>query len=76
MCVYITYQIKKCVFMCVYITYQIKKCVYIIKKACVFMCVYGVILINILVLQLGPPKQKFLAPPLGLSLCSDFSFFG
>ena len=29
------------------------------------MCVYGVVLINILVLQLGPPKQKFLAPPLG-----------
>jgi len=28
------------------------------------MCVYGVVLINILVLQLGPPKQKFLAPPL------------
>ena len=31
------------------------------------MCVYGVVLINILVLQLGPPKQKFLAPPLHLS---------
>ena len=28
------------------------------------MCVYEVVLINILVLQLGPPKQKFLAPPL------------
>ena len=28
------------------------------------MCVYGVVLINILVLQLGPPKQKFQAPPL------------
>ena len=28
------------------------------------MCVYGVVLINILVLQLGPLKQKFLAPPL------------
>ena len=30
------------------------------------MCVYGVVLINILVLQLGPPKQKFLAPPLSV----------
>ena len=30
------------------------------------MCVYGVVLINILVLQLGPPKQKFLAPPLAV----------
>ena len=50
---------------CIYTTYQIKKCVYIIKKTFVFMCVYGVVLINILVLQLGPPKQKFLAPPLG-----------
>ena len=28
------------------------------------MCVYGIVFINILVLQLGPPKQKFLAPPL------------
>ena len=28
------------------------------------MCVYEVVLINILVLQLGPSKQKFLAPPL------------
>ena len=28
------------------------------------MCVWRVILINILVLQLDPPKQKFLAPPL------------
>ena len=33
------------------------------------MCVYGVVLINILVLQLGPPKQKFLAPPLPV-VCS------
>ena len=31
------------------------------------MCVYGVVLINILVLQFGPPKQKFLAPPLLVS---------
>ena len=52
---------------CIYTTYQIKKCVYIIKQTCVFMCVYGVVLINILVLQLGPPKQKFLAPPLSTS---------
>ena len=28
------------------------------------MCMYGVVLINILVLQLGLPKQKFLAPPI------------
>jgi len=28
------------------------------------MYVYGAVLINILVLQLDPPKQKFLAPPL------------
>ena len=48
---------------CIYITYQIKKCVYIIKKACVFVYVYVVVLINILVLQLNPSKQKFLAPP-------------
>ena len=52
---------------CIYITYQIKKCVYIIKKkACVYMCVWGVVLINILMLQLGPPKQKFLTSPLHL----------
>ena len=29
---------------------------------CVYMCVWGVVLINKLVLQLAPPKQKFLAP--------------
>ena len=44
---------------CIYITYQIKKCIYN-KKA--YVCVCGVVLINILELQLGPPKQKFLAP--------------
>ena len=38
-------------------------CVYN-KKASVYMCVSEVILINILVLQLGPFKQKFLVPPL------------
>ena len=37
-------------------------CVYN-KKACVYVYL-GVVLINILELQLGPPKQKFLAPPL------------
>ena len=50
-CIYITYQIKKCVYMCVYI---IKKCV------CIYICV-KVVLINILVSQLGP-KQKFMTP--------------
>ena len=39
-------------------------CVYNKKNMCIYVCVYGVVLINILVLQLGPPKQKFLAPPL------------
>ena len=53
-CIYITYQIKKCVYMCVYI---IKKCV------CIYMYI-RVVLINILVPQLGPPKQKNLASPL------------
>ena len=48
---------------CIYITYQIKKCVYICMCVCVCVCV-EVVLINILVPQLGPPKQKFLAPPL------------
>ena len=37
-------------------------CIY--KKA--YVCVCGVILINILELQLGTPKQKFLAPLLGM----------
>ena len=58
---------------CVYI-YNLsnkKVCVYNKKKTCVFMCVYGVVLINILVLQLGPPKQKFLAPP--LAICFQLS---
>ena len=39
-------------------------CVYIIKKACLDMCVRKVVLINILILQLGLPKQKFMAPSL------------
>ena len=30
------------------------------------MCVWGVVLINILMLHLGPPKQKFLTSPLHL----------
>ena len=38
-------------------------CVYN-KKASVYMCVCKVVLINILVLQFGPFKQKFLVPPL------------
>ena len=45
-------------------TYQIKKCVYIIKKR-MYICVcvgWGVVLINILMLQLGPSKQKYLVP--------------
>ena len=47
-CIYITYQIKKCV--CIYV------CIYIIKKKmCVYICV-GFVLINILMLQLGFPK--------------------
>ena len=50
---------------CIYITYQIKECVYIIKKhVCIYkyVCV-RLVLIDILVLQLGPPKQIFLALP-------------
>ena len=46
--------------LCVYITYQIKKCVYNYKSVCIYVCV-GVVLINILMLQLDPPKQKFMA---------------
>ena len=38
------------------------------------MCVYGVVLINILVLQLGPPKQKFLAPPLNQPLHTNNAY--
>ena len=34
--------------MCIYITYQIKKCVYNLKKKNVYICVCGVVLINIL----------------------------
>ena len=34
---------------CIYITYQIKNCVYIIKKR-VYICVCGIGLINVLVL--------------------------
>ena len=44
-------------------------CVYNKKKlvcVCIYIYVRGVILINILVLQLSPPKQKFLAPPLAM----------
>ena len=37
------------------------------------MCVYGVVLINILVLQLSPPKQKFLAPSLHVNNLILFS---
>ena len=51
---------------CVYITYQIKKCVY--------MCLWGVVLINILTLQLGTPdKNTWLRPscaPKRLVQCS------
>ena len=56
----------------IYITYQIKKCVYIIKKACV--CIYICVCVCVcggcldkyisLASQLSPPKQQFLAPPL------------
>ena len=37
----------------------ISMCVYIIKKhVCIYMCVWGIILINILMLQLAPPPKK------------------
>ena len=50
--------------MCIYIICQLKKCVYIIKKqACICVCV-EIVLLNILVSQLSPLKQKFLTPPL------------
>ena len=45
--------------MCIYITYQIKKCVYNLKKKNVCICVCGVVLINILKIYFSP-KQKFL----------------
>ena len=50
---------------CIYIAYQIKKCVYIIKKTCIYMCVHvcGIVLINILVPQFGPlNKNSWLCP--------------
>ena len=42
---------------CVYNLSNKKVCVYNIKT-CVHMCVWGVVLINILVLQLGPPTKN------------------
>ena len=49
---------------CIYITYQIKKCVYIIKKSmCIYVCVWGC-LDKYISVATWPPKQKFLAPPL------------
>ena len=63
---------------CIYITYQIKKCVYIYVckynkkvRACVYICV-KVVLINILALQLGLSKQKFLAPPLVVGVLPSY----
>ena len=47
------------------------------KKACVCVCVCeegGVVLINILVAQLGPSKQKFLVPPLNKFIVMHRSF--
>ena len=53
-------------FGCVYI-YNLsnKKCVYIIKKrAYVYIYVRGSCLDKYISVTLGPPKQKFLVPPL------------
>ena len=58
---------------CMYITYQIKKCIYN-KKA--YVCVCGVVLINILELQLGPPQTKIPGSAPALDKAKDLLLFG
>ena len=68
-CIYKLSNKKLCISMCVYI---------IKKRVCIYMCVWGIILINILMLQLAAPpppppkKKKFWLCPYeqGLPLCN------
>ena len=56
------YEVLFFFWVCIYITYQIKKCVYIIKKKCVYMCMWGCLDKYISVATWPPNKNSWLRP--------------